>query len=201
MNEALIERKLTHDHITDVEFLEILVEHGVSTNEEQIEISDALEKAGIILRLHGVVYLDAAEITKEVVRMLPRVPARVFGLTQEELAQLELDHDEMKNEYEKAVQSARFKTNGVVAVGFLAMVFQLGVLLRLTYFELSWDVMEPIAFFLGMLNSLLMYVYFIFNRKDFSLRDWTKSLEEKYKKKMGKSNEARYKMLSRRLRR
>jgi hypothetical protein len=61
--------------------------------------------------------------------------------------------------------------------------------------------MEPIAFFLGMLNSLLMYVWFIFNRKDFSLRDWTKSLEEKYKKKMGKSNEARYKMLSRRLRR
>jgi hypothetical protein len=203
VNEALIERKLRSDHITDAEFLDVLVENGVSTNEEQIEISNALEKAGIILRLHGVVYLDAAEITKEVVRMLPCVPARVYGLTQEELVQLELDYEELHSEYEKSVQLARFKTNGVVAVGFFAMVVQLVVLLRLTYFELSWDVMEPISYFIGMFNSVLVYVYFMFNKKDFSLRDWTKSMEDKYRKKVvdSKGIEARYKMLSRRLRR
>eukprot|EP00879_Flechtneria_rotunda_P022154 GHRR01023377.1.p1 GENE.GHRR01023377.1~~GHRR01023377.1.p1 ORF type:complete len:142 (+),score=44.97 GHRR01023377.1:905-1330(+) len=45
-----------------------------------------------------------------------------------------------------------------------ALTLQLVVFTYLTYWELSWDVMEPIAYILGLTYSLLAYMYFLATR-------------------------------------
>lgn len=50
----------------------------------------------------------------------------------------------------------------------MGLLTQWVVLARLTWFEYSWDVIEPITWFTGMGNSILAYTFFIVFRKDFS---------------------------------
>ena len=40
-------------------------------------------------------------------------------------------------------------------------MLQWGVFLRLTFFELSWDVMEPISYFFSSLWGIVAYAYFM----------------------------------------
>ena len=40
-------------------------------------------------------------------------------------------------------------------------MLQWGVFLRLTFFELSWDVMEPISYFFSSLWGIMAYAYFM----------------------------------------
>jgi hypothetical protein len=52
--------------------------------------------------------------------------------------------------------------------------------MRLTYVELSWDVMEPISYFVGVFNAILLYVYFMVNKRDFSFDDWSKRMQKHF---------------------
>ena len=51
---------------------------------------------------------------------------------------------------------------------FGALVMQWAVLFRLTYWELSWDVMEPVGFFTGGLTSVASFAWFLKTRQDFT---------------------------------
>ena len=51
-------------------------------------------------------------------------------------------------------------------VGFL--VIQGSLVARLTWWELSWDVMEPITYLLNFSSSILILLYFCFNKLDFT---------------------------------
>ena len=48
--------------------------------------------------------------------------------------------------------------------GLSLLVLQWGVFLRLTFFELSWDVMEPISYFFSSLWGIVAYAYFMASR-------------------------------------
>lgn len=41
------------------------------------------------------------------------------------------------------------------------MTAQFGVMFRLTYYEYSWDIMEPIAYFLGSATGIFMYLFYM----------------------------------------
>lgn len=49
-----------------------------------------------------------------------------------------------------------------------------GLLYRLTYYELSWDVMEPVCFFVGGVQALAAYSYFMLTRTEFG---WEAALQ------------------------
>jgi hypothetical protein len=44
------------------------------------------------------------------------------------------------------------------------VLLQLAAFYRLTYWELSWDVMEPVAYILSLAYSLMAYMYFLITR-------------------------------------
>ena len=44
------------------------------------------------------------------------------------------------------------------------LMVQWGMLARLTFWELSWDVIEPITYFLGSGTTILFYCYFMVRR-------------------------------------
>lgn len=45
--------------------------------------------------------------------------------------------------------------------GLLLLVVQWSLFLRLTFWELSWDVMEPISYFFSSLWGIVAYCYFL----------------------------------------
>ena len=57
--------------------------------------------------------------------------------------------------------AVRRRTNGLLWAGLALLVLQWGVFLRLTFFELSWDVMEPISYFFSSLWGIMAYAYFM----------------------------------------
>jgi hypothetical protein len=40
--------------------------------------------------------------------------------------------------------------------------------------------MEPLSYFVGLGNAILVYVYYLWNRRDFSFETWQNSLAGKY---------------------
>jgi hypothetical protein len=51
------------------------------------------------------------------------------------------------------------RTNGVLWAGLVLV--QWSLFLRLTFWELSWDVMEPISYFFSSLWGIVAYCYFL----------------------------------------
>ena len=135
--------------------------------------------------------------------MLPRVPSYVYGVSDAELVSLEADLAAQEAEVTAAAERARWRSNVVVGSGLALMCTQLVVFMRLTYVELSWDVMEPISYFVGVFNAILVYIYFMVYKRDFSFNDWTSRMQTSYTKsavsKKGIDWE-RYKKIARKLR-
>jgi hypothetical protein len=51
-------------------------------------------------------------------------------------------------------------------LGLAGLVAHWAAFARLTYWELSWDVMEPAAFLVSQLWVVIAYVYFMFTRME-----------------------------------
>ncbi|VDP77398.1 unnamed protein product [Schistosoma curassoni] len=52
------------------------------------------------------------------------------------------------------------------------MGIQFGLLARLTWWEYSWDIMEPVTYFVGYGTSMAMYAYYVITRQRYNeLRD------------------------------
>lgn len=61
-------------------------------------------------------------------------------------------------------------------VGLGASVMQVALFFRLTFWEFSWDVMEPIAFFTTATGIVIGYAYFMFTSRDPTYQDLLKRL-------------------------
>lgn len=53
----------------------------------------------------------------------------------------------------------------MIWLGLGLMSFQMGVLARLTWFEYSWDIVEPISYFVTYVSVIGVYAYFVLTRK------------------------------------
>ena len=56
------------------------------------------------------------------------------------------------------------RTNILVWGGLAYMAVQFGFLARLTWWEYSWDIMEPVTYFVTYGASIAMYAYFVLTR-------------------------------------
>ena len=170
-------------HLTLADFNGLLASHGVAEPAEQAELTRAFQHAGVVIKFEDVVYLNPSRITRDVLRALPAVPSRVFGATPEELAEMEEEMAATAAKVEDAASRARFRSNVVIGAGLLTLVTQLCLFIRLTYVELSWDVMEPISYFVGVFNAILVYLYFMVYNRDFSFDDWSSQMQKHFWKK------------------
>ncbi|NWZ95271.1 MCU protein, partial [Nesospiza acunhae] len=51
------------------------------------------------------------------------------------------------------------------------MYFQFGILARLTWWEYSWDIMEPVTYFITYGSAMAMYAYFVMTRQEYVYPD------------------------------
>lgn len=64
-----------------------------------------------------------------------------------------------KEKSELSAQAER-KTNIMTWVGLGLMSVQFGILARLTWWEYSWDIMEPVTYFVTYGTAMAMYAYY-----------------------------------------
>ena len=65
-------------------------------------------------------------------------------------------------------------------------VIQVGFFFRLTFWEFSWDVMEPIAFFTTTTGIVIGYAYFLFTSRDPTYQDFMQRLFNSRQRKLCK---------------
>jgi len=163
-----------------------------------------LEDSGRVIVLEDMVYLHPRDVTASVLRVLPGVPSRVYGVTDTDLKSMQTEFETLNESYQQAQRSAAARSRMVVSSGLLVLCLQLATFVRLTYVEFSWDVMEPLSYFVGLANAIAVYIYYLWNRRDFSFETWQSSLESKSLKRTLQSKGVdldRYVSLARRLRR
>jgi len=62
------------------------------------------------------------------------------------------------------------RTNRLTWLGLGMMGLQFGLLARLTWCEYSWDIMEPVTYFVGYGSAIAMFGYYILARQVLDFR-------------------------------
>ncbi|KAF5929069.1 hypothetical protein HPG69_015542 [Diceros bicornis minor] len=78
----------------------------------------------------------------------------------QQLAPLEKVRIEISRKAEK-------RTTLVLWGGLAYMATQFGILARLTWWEYSWDIMEPVTYFITYGSAMAMYAYFVITRQEY----------------------------------
>ncbi|XP_044080214.1 calcium uniporter regulatory subunit MCUb, mitochondrial isoform X2 [Neovison vison] len=60
------------------------------------------------------------------------------------------------------------KTSGLLWTGLALLSVQGGALAWLTWWVYSWDIMEPVTYFITFANSMVFFAYFIITRQDYT---------------------------------
>ncbi|KAK8937210.1 hypothetical protein KSP39_PZI012802 [Platanthera zijinensis] len=151
---------------------------GVARNkEEAASFARVLDEAGVVLLFRDKVYLHPEKVVDLVSRAVPLALTPENDPRHEELKQLQKKKEEIDILAHRQVR--RILWSGL---GFF--IAQVGLFFRLTFWEFSWDVMEPIAFFATTTGILVGYAYFLFTSKDPTYQDLMKRLFQSRQKKL-----------------
>ncbi|MED6118708.1 hypothetical protein PIB30_005180 [Stylosanthes scabra] len=152
------------------ELLEACESIGIARSEEEaIAFSKVLDEAGVILLFRDKVYLHPDKVVDLVRRAVPLALTADDDPVREEIKKLQEKKEEIDILAHKQVR--RILWSGL---GF--GVVTVGLFFRLTFWEFSWDVMEPIAFFTTTTGLVIGYAYFLFTSRDPTYQDLMKRL-------------------------
>ncbi|KAK1286886.1 hypothetical protein QJS10_CPB20g00011 [Acorus calamus] len=152
------------------DLLNACLDNGVSrSREEASAFARSLDDAGVVLLFRDKVYLHPDKVVELVRRAVPLALAPDDDPQREELKNLQKRKEEIDMLVHRQVR--RILWGGL---GFL--VVQVGLFFRLTFWDFSWDVMEPITFFTATTGLIIGYAYFLFTSRDPTYRDFMKRL-------------------------
>lgn len=76
----------------------------------------------------------------------------------------------LEKQKEALAIKAKKHTNRMIWLGLGMMSMQAGILARLTWFDYSWDIVEPISYFVTYSAVIGVYAYFVLTRKVLSIK-------------------------------
>ncbi|KAG9443416.1 hypothetical protein H6P81_014756 [Aristolochia fimbriata] len=152
------------------ELLKTCENMGVAKSAVEAEaFAKVLDEAGVVLLFRNKVYLHPDKVVDLVRRVIPLALAPENDPRVEEMKKL-------KERKEEIDMLAHKQVRRILWTGLGVFVVQVGLFFRLTFWEFSWDVMEPIAFFSTSTGLLLGYAYFLFTSRDPSYQDFMQRL-------------------------
>ncbi|XP_051134466.1 calcium uniporter protein 5, mitochondrial-like [Andrographis paniculata] len=169
--EALKERLRMEgkEVIPYAELLQTCQSSGVArSSDEAAAFARVLDDAGVVMLFREKVYLHPDKVVDLVRRAVP-LALLPDDPRQSELRKLQEKKDEIDLQAHKQVRRILWAGLG------LSMV-HVGLFFRLTFWEFSWDVMEPIAFFTTTAGIVVGYAYFLFTAQDPTYQDLLKRL-------------------------
>ncbi|XP_016445882.1 calcium uniporter protein 6, mitochondrial [Nicotiana tabacum] len=152
------------------ELLKACEKMGVAkTRDEAVGFARVLDEAGVILVFRDKVYLHPDKVVDEIRKAVPLALLPNDDPTIDELKILQEKMDKIDELAHKQVRR-------ILWTGLGAGLLQVGLFFRLTFWEFSWDVMEPIAFFTTTTGIVVGYAYFLVTSRDPSYQDVLKRL-------------------------
>ncbi|RWW21063.1 hypothetical protein GW17_00014794 [Ensete ventricosum] len=146
------------------EFVRICCE--ASGGERGVEVARSLDELGAVIVWGNVVFLRPEEVAKAIeTAMIPSVEDAERG---EELRRME----ETKAEIDR---SAAAQVRRELWCGLGLMAAQTAAFMRLTFWELSWDVMEPICFYVASIYFMAGYAFFLATSREPSFEGFFES--------------------------
>ncbi|KAL6967868.1 hypothetical protein U1Q18_033678 [Sarracenia purpurea var. burkii] len=147
------------------ELLRVCKTIGVAkTHDEAAAFAGVLDHAGVVLLFRDKVFLHPDKVVDQVRRAVPLALTAEDDPRKDELKRLQEKKKEIDMLAHKHVR--RILWSGL---GFL--VVQVGLFFRLTFWEFSWDIMEPITFFTTTTGIIIGYAYFMFTSRDPTYQD------------------------------
>ncbi|KAG8371610.1 hypothetical protein BUALT_Bualt13G0106200 [Buddleja alternifolia] len=137
--------------------------------DEAAAFARVLDEAGVVLLFRDRVYLHPDKVVDLVRKAVPLALLPEDDPSKDELKKLH----EKKEEIDKL---AHKQVRRILWTGLGFSVVQVGLFFRLTFWEFSWDVMEPIAFFTTTTGIVIGYAYFLITSRDPSYQDFLKRL-------------------------
>ncbi|KDD76150.1 DUF607 hypothetical protein [Helicosporidium sp. ATCC 50920] len=146
------------------EFLAAYRDSTGTSSEEALQALDALHRAGVVLHMGTRIFLNPGDIVAQLSRVLPSHA----HLSSERLREAESELEAMEAQRRGLEASSRRMRHLAQWGALAALVLPWAVLFRLTYWELSWDVTEPLGFFFGGLTTILSYLWYMRHQHDFT---------------------------------
>jgi len=102
----------------------------------------------------------------------------------QELETLKAELDPLEEQKRELEMWAEKRTSLFTWIGLGAMSVQFGVLARLTWWEYSWDIMEPVTYFVTYGTAVAAYAYFVLTKQEYLFNDaakrsWLQSFHKK----------------------
>ncbi|XP_009615261.1 calcium uniporter protein 4, mitochondrial-like [Nicotiana tomentosiformis] len=151
-------REIPMNSISYSKFVEICSE--VCSNREQgLEFAKMLDESGSVIVFSDVVLLRPHQVAKSMDKIISESIASSNDPRRRELENMEK---------QKALidQKAQSLVKGELYCGLGFLILQTLGFMRLTFWELSWDVMEPICFFVTSFHFALAYGFFLRTSKE-----------------------------------
>ncbi len=140
---------------------------------EGIEFLKALHTAGLVLyyphRAPNYIFLRPRAVTRELLNLLDpdgTIAAALMQTKTTNLAKLEAQYAELTKQKQALDEAAARKGSRWVKIMMASVVAQAAIMTRLIWWELSWDVMEPVAYLLGFSYLTFGWGWYLVSRDD-----------------------------------
>lgn len=151
-------REIPTNSISYYEFMNICSDE-CENREQGLEFAKMLDESGSVIILSNVVFLRPDQVAKSVEKLMIETIGMPNDPRRKQLEGLERQKAMIDQKAESQVRTELY-----CGLGFL--ILQTLGFMRLTFWELSWDVMEPICFFVTSLHFALAYGFFLRTAKE-----------------------------------
>ncbi|KAG2719996.1 hypothetical protein I3760_02G015700 [Carya illinoinensis] len=150
-----------------------------SDPDQSLALAKMLDESGTVIVLGNAVFLRPEQITKAIQSLIPLAEANPGHRRQKELEEMEKQKAAIDKEADVLVRRELW-------CGLGLLVVQTAGCMRLTFWELSWDVMEPVCFYLTSMYCMAGYAFFLRTSKEPSFQGFYQGrFEVKQKRLMG----------------
>ncbi|CAI0435394.1 unnamed protein product [Linum tenue] len=147
-------RKIPASSIPLPEFAQICVQECGKNEEQGAEFAKTLDRAGNVIVLGNIVFLRPAQVAKSMEITI----SQSIGVQNDPRRRA---LEEMEKQKAVIDERARAQVRAELYCGLGYLTAQTVGFMRLTFWELSWDVMEPICFFAASVHFGLAYAFFL----------------------------------------
>ncbi|XP_057530145.1 calcium uniporter protein 2, mitochondrial isoform X2 [Amaranthus tricolor] len=161
-------RDIGRDWVTYKEYVEIIEKSCGGNKEDALLFAKNLDDSGNVIVLGNAVCLRPHQVAKAIQSLVTPPVTDPNDPRRQELELLEEQKAEIDQKAEALVRRELW-------AGLGYMVVQTAAFMRLTFWELSWDVMEPICFYVTSAYFMLGYAFFLRTSKEPSFEGFFQS--------------------------
>ncbi|XP_072991654.1 calcium uniporter protein 2, mitochondrial-like [Typha latifolia] len=161
-------RRLARSCVAYAEFAAVCGEVAAGDEEEGGRLARAMDEAGAVIVLGNVVFLRPELVAKAIEGMIPLSMSPPSDPRRSELKAMEEQKAAIDAQAEAHVKRELWTGLGLLLVQTLGFM-------RLTFWELSWDVMEPVCFYVTSFYFMAGYAFFLRTSRDPSFEGFFES--------------------------